>query len=73
MVAHGRAGGQAPALTLLALLAWWCGDGARAQVLLERALADEPAHRLALLLAEALEAALPPGWVRAGGARAVPC
>ncbi|MGN8245371.1 DUF4192 domain-containing protein [Cellulomonas soli] len=72
VVAHGRAGGQAPALTLLALVSWWRGDGARAQVLLERALADDPAHRLALLLADALAAAIPPGWVRAGGAGVAP-
>ncbi|QHT55967.1 DUF4192 domain-containing protein [Cellulomonas sp. H30R-01] len=64
VVAHGRAGGQAPALTLLAMLAWWRGDGARAAVLLERALADDPGHRLAVLLADVLAAAVPPGWVR---------
>lgn len=73
VVAHGRTGAQAPALTLLAFAAWWRGDGARAGVLLERALADEPAHRLALLLDQALGAALPPGWVQAAGSRlAVP-
>lgn len=64
VVAHGRSGSQAPALTLLAMLAWWRGDGARAAVLLERALADEPAHRLAVLLADVLAAAVPPGWAR---------
>lgn len=64
VVAHGRADGQAPALTLLAMLAWWRGDGARAAVLLERALADDPQHRLAVLLADVLAAAVPPGWAR---------
>lgn len=64
VVAHGRAGHQAPALTLLAMLAWWCGDGARAAVLLERALADDREHRLAVLLADVLAAAVPPGWAR---------
>ncbi|MDC7121788.1 DUF4192 domain-containing protein [Cellulomonas fimi] len=65
VVAHGRTGHQAPTLTLLAMLAWWRGDGARAAVLLERALADDPAHRLAGLLAHVLAAAVPPGWARA--------
>ncbi|WP_426592228.1 DUF4192 domain-containing protein [Cellulomonas sp. McL0617] len=64
VVAHGRTGGQAPALTLLALLAWWRGDGARARVLLDGALEAEPDYRLAVLLGDALGAAVPPGWVR---------
>ena len=64
VVARGRAGGQAPALTLLALLAWWRGDGARARVLLDRALDAEPGYRLAELIDDALRAAIPPGWVR---------
>lgn len=62
VVAHGRSGAQAPALTLLALLAWWRGEGARAVQLLERALADEPTHRLAVLVAQAVTAGVPPGW-----------
>jgi len=64
VVAHGRSGRQAPALTLLALLAWWLGDGVRAAVLTERALAHDPAHRLAELLDRALAVGLRPGWVR---------
>lgn len=64
IVAHGRRGQQAPALTLLALLAWWEADGARAGVLLERALQHRPGYRLAVLLEQALESGLPPGWVR---------
>jgi hypothetical protein len=64
LVAHQRAEARAPGLTLLALLAWWRGDGARAGVLLDRALACDPAYRLALLLTEALTAGLAPGWVR---------
>ncbi|QGQ19137.1 DUF4192 family protein [Cellulomonas sp. JZ18] len=67
VVAHGRAGGQPPALTLLGLLAWWRGDGARASLLLDRALAGDGEYRLALLLARTLEAGLPPGWVRREG------
>jgi hypothetical protein len=64
VVARGRTGAQAPALTLLALLAWWGGDGARARVLLDGALDAEPGYRLAELLDDALSAAVPPGWVR---------
>ncbi|MBO0920956.1 DUF4192 domain-containing protein [Cellulomonas sp. zg-ZUI222] len=66
VVAHGRRGAQAPATTLLATLAWWEGDGARAAVLLGRALQDDPAYRLAHLLRTALDAGLAPGWARAG-------
>ncbi|MET0434941.1 MAG: DUF4192 domain-containing protein [Cellulomonas sp.] len=64
VVAHGRRDQQAPALTVLALLAWWDGDAARASVLVERALDQDPGHRLAELLDRALGAGLPPGWVR---------
>ncbi|TQL03942.1 DUF4192 domain-containing protein [Cellulomonas sp. SLBN-39] len=64
VVAHGARGAQAPALTLLGLLAWWRGDGARAGVLVGMALEDEPGHRLALLLEGTLDAGLAPGWVR---------
>ncbi|UZN01654.1 DUF4192 domain-containing protein [Cellulomonas sp. S1-8] len=64
VVAHGRRGAQAPASTLLATVAWWQGDGARAAVLLDRALGDDPAYRLAHLLRGALDAGLAPGWAR---------
>lgn len=64
VVAHARAEHRAPALTLLALLAWWQADGTRAGVLLERALEADPAHRLAHLLGDALAGGLAPGWVR---------
>lgn len=64
VAAHAGATRAAAPLTLLALIAWWSGDGARASVLLEQALTLDPAHRLAVLLAEALDGALPPGWLR---------
>jgi len=64
VVAHGRGERQAPALTLLALIAWWEGDGVRAAVLVERALSHDPGHRLAEVLDRALGAGLPPGWMR---------
>jgi hypothetical protein len=66
VVAHGRTGEQAPALTLLGMLAWWSGSGARAALLVERALRDDRDYRLAALYAQAVAAGLPPGWVRAG-------
>ncbi|HWS59047.1 MAG TPA: DUF4192 domain-containing protein [Actinotalea sp.] len=68
VVAHSAPRLQAPALTLLAVLAWWAGDGARAGLLVERALAAEPGYRLAELLDQTLTAGMPPGWLRARGA-----
>ncbi|MDM7831394.1 DUF4192 domain-containing protein [Cellulomonas edaphi] len=64
VVAHGRAGHQAPALTLLGMLSWWEGDGARAQILLERALEHDPGYRLGRMVQDLLRAAVPPGWAR---------
>ena len=64
VVARGRTGAQAPALTLLALLSWWRGDGARARLLLDGALDADADYHLAELLDDALTAAIPPGWVR---------
>lgn len=68
LVAHATRGEHAPGLTLLAVLAWWEGDGARAGVLVDRALVADPDHRLAHLVDQALRAGMPPGWVRAGRA-----
>jgi len=64
VVARGRTGAQAPALTLLAMLAWWRGDGARAGLLLDGALDADADYQLAGLLDGTLAAAIPPGWVR---------
>ncbi|TFV57139.1 DUF4192 domain-containing protein [Geodermatophilus sp. DF01-2] len=54
----------APA-TLLAVSAWLRGDGAMANVALERALDSLPTYRLARLLARGLAACLPPAELRA--------
>lgn len=67
-VAAHRDGGSAPALTLLGLLAWWTGHGAEAAVWADRALAVAPGYPLALLVREAIDAGLPPGWVRSARA-----
>lgn len=63
VVAHAATARTASPLTLLGFLAWWSGEGARAGFRVAEALAVDPSHRLANLLAAALGAALPPGWV----------
>lgn len=68
VVAHAPRGEHSPALTLLALVSWWSGDGAAANSWLDRALAAEPGYRLAELLRETLDAAMPPGWARRAAA-----
>ncbi|AEG44554.1 DUF4192 domain-containing protein [Isoptericola variabilis] len=70
VVAHVARRHQAPALTLLALLAWWRGDGGLAAHRVQAALALDPGHRLAVLVRSVLTAGLPPGWVRRAAARA---
>ncbi len=54
-----------PPATLLAVSAWLRGDGATADVALDRALAADPGARLPLLLADGLAACLPPAELRA--------
>lgn len=56
---------RAAAATLLALMAWWQGDGGRAGERLRDALHADPHYRLAHLLDAALNAGLAPGWLRA--------
>lgn len=53
----------APA-SLLAFTAWQSGDGALANVAIERALDADPAYSMALLLADAVRAGLPPSAAR---------
>jgi hypothetical protein len=53
----------APA-TLLAVTAWVRGDGALANVALDRALASEPSYTFAVLLRSALEACIRPAEIR---------
>ena len=64
VAAHAATTRTAAATTLLALLAWWSGDGARAGVLVDQALSCDATHRLALLVQDAPSAGLAPGWVR---------
>jgi len=49
-----------PVLSLLASMAWWCGDGARAGVAVDRALELEPEDGLGRLLRQALDVGLRP-------------
>ena len=53
----------APA-ALLAFTAWQAGDGALASIAIERALSADPGYSMALLVAEALQAGLPPSAAR---------
>ena len=57
-------GYAAPVATVLALACWQCGDGARATMALERALADDPDYRLAHLAVESISSGIPPSaWL----------
>jgi hypothetical protein len=60
LVRRARPGYVAPAATLLALTAWQGGDGALANLALDRALADIPDYPMALLIRDALAAGAPP-------------
>ena len=53
----------APA-SLLAFVAWQSGDGALANVALDRALADDPRYSMALLLRQVMSAGAPPSMAR---------
>ncbi|WP_166848409.1 DUF4192 family protein [Isoptericola sp. BMS4] len=64
VVAHVPRRRHAPALTLLAFLAWWQGDGGRAAHRLQEATSADTGYRLAALLGAVLDAGVPPGWVR---------
>ncbi len=45
-------------------MAWQCGDGALANVALDRALADDPCYSMALLLRQVISAGTPPSMAR---------
>ena len=55
---------EAAVCTLLAVTAWSRGDGALANVALDRALAGDPGYRLASLVRVGLDHAVPPEQVR---------
>jgi hypothetical protein len=53
-----------PVCTLIALVAWVRGDGALANVALDRALAGDPSYNLAKLFRAGLDGQLPPSAVK---------
>lgn len=55
---------DAAVCTLLAVTAWATGDGALANVALDRALVSDPGYRLAVLVRAGLDHAVPPDQVR---------
>ena len=59
-----RPGYVAAPASLLAFCAWQSGDGALANVALDRALADDPGYSMAGLLREALDSGAPPSMAR---------
>jgi hypothetical protein len=64
VVAHVPRNRRAPAYLLLALIAWWRGDGGLAAERVSDTLGVDPGYRLALLLRGAIAGGVPPGWVR---------
>jgi hypothetical protein len=64
VVRHARARYVPAPASLLAFTAWQSGDGALASMAIERALAADPGYSMALLLAEAISAGLPPSAAR---------
>ena len=50
----------APLLSVVASVAWWCGDGARSGVAVDRALELEPQHRLCRLIRQSLDHGIRP-------------
>ncbi len=57
-------GRVAPVATCCAVVAWLQGDGARALMAIERALADDPDYSLAQLVGASLQSGLPPATWR---------
>jgi len=67
VAAHATELRQPGPLTLLAFLAWWGGDGTRANARVRQALAITKDYQLASTLAAAIENRLLPGWIRQRG------
>jgi len=64
LIRHLPADVVAAPAALLAFTAWQAGDGALASVAIERALEADPEYSMALLIADALHAGLPPSVAR---------
>jgi hypothetical protein len=61
---RAQPGHAAAPAALLAFVAWQTGDGALANVALDRALADDPSYSMALLLRQVIGAGAPPALAR---------
>ena len=64
VVRRAQPGYAAAPAALLAFIAWQSGDGALANVALDRALADDPRYSMALLLRQVITAGAPPALAR---------
>jgi Domain of unknown function (DUF4192) len=64
LVRRARAPYLAPAASLLAFTAWQSGEGALANIAIDRALAADPGYSLALLLRDIMDAGVPPSAAR---------
>lgn len=64
VVRRAQPGYVAAPASLLAFVAWQSGDGALANVALDRALADDPAYSMATLLRQVIAAGAPPSLAR---------
>ena len=60
LVRRAQPGYVAAPASLLAFTAWQCGEGALANIALDRALADAPGYSMALLLREPISNGCPP-------------
>jgi len=60
LVRRAQPGYIAAPASLLAFTAWQCGEGALANIALDRALTDNPGYSLALLIRDAIGAGAPP-------------
>ena len=69
VAAHASTELLAGPLALLGFLAWWAGDGTKANCRLEQALDADANNQLAQILRTAMENQVRPGWVRAAAAR----
>ena len=64
VIRRAQPGYVAAPAALLAFVAWQAGDGALANVALDRALADDPRYSMALLLQQVISAGAPPSMAR---------
>jgi len=64
ILAHCANSRSTPALTLLSWIAWWEGNGARASVLINKALEINPSYNMARLIERMIEMGMPPGWAQ---------